>query len=294
MNINQLKQQALGHNPCNEGGDSDGGGGYGGYGGGGYSAGYGGSDGGDSSTTGGSDGSDGAGSYGGYTTGSSENVGATPGNDAGYESGYQNGTGYEQPESTGLTAAELNDAGFGDLQGMNPENLTQSAAEMVAAQNLATMLGYAPMIASAAVPGYGLAMGLAKMANTAGSFGDVAKGVGTQAAVNALAQALGIPSSLVSGLVNGNIGKGVGDTAVGLGTSALASAFGVPSAVVGAVGNMTGLSKAVGSNIAGAVNAQAGDVNSAMSGFMGSKPTAGALTQTARANTSGSQHAYQA
>ncbi len=222
------------------------------------------------------------GAYHGYTTGSSENLGATEGNENGYAPGYQEDTGYQQPAFTGLTPAELTDAGLGHIQGLNSENPTQSAAEMVAAQNALGVLGYAPMVASAINPMFGMAMGLAKTAGTTGITG-LAKGIGTQAVVNALSQTLGIPASVLSGLANANIGKGVSDTVTGLGTSAIASALGVPSSVVGAVGNMTGLNKAVGSNIAGAVNANMSGVNDTMAGFMGTSQPAGALTQTAQA-----------
>lgn len=108
--------------------------------------------------------------------------------------------------------------GLGRTEGLNPNNPTQSVDEMLAANNVATAMGYiAPAIASLA-PGFG----------TLSTIGRVGAGLmsGTmtpgQAFATGLAGLIGakinIPSGIVEGLFEGNLGKAAGSGAqAGLG-----------------------------------------------------------------------------
>jgi hypothetical protein len=126
-----------------------------------------------------------------------------------------------------VTAPTLNvlmNAGYGDVVGLNPNNPTQSVAEMLAAQNVANNL---PMVFNFMVPGLGTAMNVAK--NAVESFGGLQSGSMTpgQALGNLGLSAFGFGNSAFNqGPAIGSMSTGQAATAIGL--NALANQLGIP------------------------------------------------------------------
>jgi len=126
-----------------------------------------------------------------------------------------------------VTAPTLNvlmSAGYGNVEGLNPNNPTQSVAEMFAAQNAANNL---PMAFNFMVPGLGTAMNVAK--NAVQSFGGLQSGSMTpgQALGNLGLSAFGFGNSAFNqGPAIGNMSTGQAATAIGL--NALANQLGIP------------------------------------------------------------------
>jgi hypothetical protein len=172
----------------------------------------------------------------------------------------------------------------------------QSPGQQEAAANVLKWLGYAPSIAGMVNPAFGAAMGvgqsLVKFANSDQSLGDAAMGFAKDSLLSAALAKLGPMAQIGQGLVNGDLGQGVGNTVNGLVNAALAGYLHVPAGLVGIGTKALGSGDAVGS-IANAVNGVAGPANDAARSLFGrdTKPV-GALTRTASAapSSGGSYH----
>jgi hypothetical protein len=187
-----------------------------------------------------------------------------------------------------VTAPTLNvlmNAGYGNVEGLNPNNPTQSVAEMFAAQNAANNL---PMAFNFMVPGLGTAMNVAK--NAVQSFGGLQSGsmtpgqalgnlglsafgfgnssfnqgpaigsmstgqAATTLGLSALANQLGIPggASMLGNILEGNFGPVAGGLAAGLTNQAVGQATGL-GPLAGLAVQATGISPAIGKAVAEAV-----------------------------------------
>lgn len=174
----------------------------------------------------------------------------------------------------------------------------QSPAQQEAAANLLRILGYAPTVAGIVNPAFGLAMnvgqGIANFTNSDQSIGDAATQLAKSLATGTLLAKLGPLSTLAKGTMDGDLGKGAGDTVNGLMTAALAGQLHLPAGLVGMGLKAVGANDAVGGQIAGAVNGVAAPANDAARSLFG-RDTApvGALTRTASASAptgAGSYH----
>jgi hypothetical protein len=184
-----------------------------------------------------------------------------------------------------VTAPTLNvlmNAGYGNVEGLNPNNPTQSVAEMLAAQNVANNL---PMAFNFMVPGLGTAMNVAK--NAVESFGGLTSGsmtpgqalgnlglsafgfgnssfnqgpaignmstgqAATTIGLSALANQLGIPggASMLGNILEGNFGPVAGGLAAGLANQAVGQATGL-GPLAGLAMQATGISPAIGKAVA--------------------------------------------
>ena len=192
--------------------------------------------------------------------------------------------------NTPTALSALNDMGFGNLTGFNPNNPDQTIAQMVAANNMHSVLNATlPTIMSMlGPPGTGLAFNALNLAKGLES-GQVTPGQGL---LSLGLGALGVPGPVVSAL-QGNLGQ----AASGLAQSGLASAVGkaldVPAPIAGLGLNLSGIGPSIGQAVAGSVpNAPstgtpgglAGFIDQALGGFSlgsiapGTPPTPGSMT----------------
>ena len=192
--------------------------------------------------------------------------------------------------NTPTALSALNDMGFGNLTGFNPNNPDQTIAQMVAANNMHSVLNATlPTIMSMlGPPGTGLAFNALNLAKGLES-GQVTPGQGL---LSLGLGALGVPGPVASAL-QGNIGQ----AASGLVQSGLASAvgntLGIPAPVAGLGLNLSGIGPSIGQAVAGSVpNAPstgtpgglAGFIDQALGGFSldsiapGTPPTPGSMT----------------
>jgi hypothetical protein len=192
--------------------------------------------------------------------------------------------------NTPTALSALNDMGFGNLTGFNPNNPTQSIAEMVAANNMHSVLNATlPTIMSMlGPPGTGLAFNALNLAKGLES-GQVTPGQGL---LSLGLGAIGVPGPVASAL-QGNLGQ----AASGLAQSGLASAvgntLGIPAPVAGLGLNLSGIGPSIGQAVAGSVPSAsstgtpgglAGFIDQALGGFSlgsiapGTPPTAGSTT----------------
>lgn len=192
--------------------------------------------------------------------------------------------------NTPTALSALNDMGFGNLTGFNPNNLDQTIAQMVASNNMHAAL-------NAVVPSL-----MASLVGPMGSFGlgalNAAAGLQSgkttpgQAALGLGLGALGVPGFVTSAL-QGNIGQ----AASGLVQSGLASAvgntLGIPAPAAGLALNLSNIGPSIGQAVAGSVPSApstgtpgglAGFIDQALGGFSlgsiapGTPPTAGSMT----------------
>jgi hypothetical protein len=77
-------------------------------------------------------------------------------------------------------------------------------------------------------------------------------------AISLVANQMGIPPSVVSAVANGNPGQAVSSATNSAITSALASALGIPGSAISGLMNASGVSNALGSNISSGVNTALG------------------------------------
>jgi len=189
--------------------------------------------------------------------------------------------------NTPTALSALNDMGFGNLTGFNPNNPTQSIAEMVAANNMHSVLNATlPTIMSMlGPPGTGLAFNALNLAKGLES-GQVTPGQGL---LSLGLGAIGVPGPVASAL-QGNLGQ----AASGLAQSGLASAvgntLGIPAPAAGLALNLSGIGPSIGQAVAGSVPSAfstgtpgglAGFIDQALGGFSlgsiapGTPPTAG-------------------
>lgn len=151
--------------------------------------------------------------------------------------------------SSGFTQADLASlqaAGLGSMQGVNPNNPTQSVNEAIAVGNAGAVLNVAvPALMSAAVPGLSTMMSLGQLAQGLQS-GSISPGQAlTGFALTAAANQLGISPSLMSNVVNGNFGAAAAQTAMGAVNNALSLATGLPASITGLGLAATGLPAAI-------------------------------------------------
>lgn len=162
----------------------------------------------------------------------------------------------------------LENLGYGRMEGLNTENPTQSVHELIASANVQA----AAPLAISLIPGSGIARGIEKGAQFVS---DLASGKASpgQAAVdlalNFVADQLGVNKGTAVAMINGDFGKTAGTLAMGVFNSALAQTIGAPTNVVGAFMGITGAGKAIGSEIASAVNAATGVAPTDNVGAMG-------------------------
>lgn len=127
----------------------------------------------------------------------------------------------------------LQKAGMGTLEGVNPNNPTQSVEQMIAAQKAGNFAGKViPSLFSAAVPQLGLALNLAQTAQKVSS-GQMSLGqalMGT--AANYVSQAIGLPAASVQAALNGDFGTAAQTALMGLAGGKLGEITGLPSAAI--------------------------------------------------------------
>ncbi len=119
------------------------------------------------------------------------------------------------------TLGSLANLGYGKIEGLNPNNPTQSVDEMRNAQTVQNVLNYAAPAFASLVPGYGMVSNIGK--GIAGIHGLMTGTLSPKDVVPGLAAGLigartGIPSGIVEGIITGDLGKTVGSGAqAGLG-----------------------------------------------------------------------------
>lgn len=208
-----------------------------------------------------------------------------------FDLGLQQDTTTPQGMQTAIgTLQSLNNLGFGNLTGFNPNNPDQTVAQLVAAQNAHNVLNATlPTIMSMlGPPGTGLAFNALNLAKGLES-GQITPGQGL---LSLGLGALGVPGPVASAL-QGNIGQ----AASGLVQSGLASAvdntLGIPAPVAGLGLNLSGIGPSIGQAVAGSVPSApstgtpeglAGFIDQALGGFSlgsiapGTPPTPGSMT----------------
>lgn len=140
-------------------------------------------------------------------------------------------------EASNLTQSDLqalSAAGLGGLQGINPNNPTQSVDEAIAANNVHAALNFGlPTVMGLAVPGFGPALSLAKGigALTSGQISPAQ--FGGQLGLAALSHVTGIPTGVLGPALSGNIGQSATNAGLSLGQMALSQATGLPPGIVG-------------------------------------------------------------
>jgi len=161
-------------------------------------------------------------------------------------------------EASNITAADLaalQEAGLGSLQGLNPNNPTQSIDELAASFSVHGFANVAvPMLMGFVAPGFSTAM---TAAQTLGGLASGQTSIGqtvANAAIGIAANQLGIPPGMVTNAINGNVGGIAGQAAVSAVNNAIASLTGLPVGVVGLGTNMSGMGQGLASNVSGQVN----------------------------------------
>jgi len=214
--------------------------------------------------------------------------------------------------------AALSQAGFGKMD-ISP---TQTVDQAIAAMNAhAALNSNLPGIMTAITgnPAFGQAISIAQGIQGLMS-GQLSIGQATvNTAISAVAQALGVPAGLVTGVVNGNPGQAVSSVTTGMigqaMTAALSQLTGIAPATISATLGVTGVTPAVGQAISGAVNnalgvTPSGQTNTAAAGqaitdavsgitdavsgaFSGGSPgtTSGAPTGTTSSDSGGTETA---
>lgn len=142
--------------------------------------------------------------------------------------------------------SQLKDSGMGAMEGVNPNNPTQSVASMLAVQNIAnTVDKYAIPALSALVPNFAIAYNIAKVAS-----GDITVGQALTSFANSYAaKALGVNPSTLSSMLAGNFGQAVASQALGKVTAGIAKAANVPGALAAFGVKESGAGQAISSAI---------------------------------------------
>lgn len=207
-----------------------------------------------------------------------------------FDLGLQQDTTTQKGMQTAIgTLQSLNNLGFGNLTGFNPNNPDQTVAQIIASNNMHGFLNATvPTIMSLlGPPGTGLALNAMSLMDALQS----GKATPGEAALGFGLRALGVPGFVTSAL-QGNMGQ----AASGLAQSGLASHVGntlgisAPLAILGL--NLSGIGPAVGQVVAGSVpnmpstgilEGLSGVINKALSGFnlgsiaSGTPPTSGSM-----------------
>jgi hypothetical protein len=136
----------------------------------------------------------------------------------------------------------------------------------------ATLDSLAP-IAQGLIPGLGVAKGMAGLINAIQN--DDTDGIMSaigQFGLQAVAKGIGVPAGILGALVEGNLGKAAGSAVTGAALSGLGRSLGLPGSVVGALGNVTGATNAIGRGVSNAVNDVTGGVANTGTGISLSDP----------------------
>lgn len=146
--------------------------------------------------------------------------------------------------------SQLSDSGMGSMEGVNPNNPTQSVASMLAVQNIAnTVDKYAIPALSALVPNFAIAYNLAKVAS-----GDITVGQALTSFANSYAaKALGVSPSVLSSMLAGNFGQAAASQALGSVTKGIAKASNIPGALAAFGVKESGAGQAISNAINGTI-----------------------------------------
>lgn len=160
--------------------------------------------------------------------------------------------------TNGMTRADLaalQSMGLGNMDISETQTVDQALASMAAHSALNSNLS---TLAGLVAPGFGqavaIAQGLQGLASGQISLGQTA----VNTAISMVAQNLGVPASVVSGVVNGNPGQAVSGATAAAITGAMANALGVPANVVGALGAVSGVTGSLSSGLASEINSALG------------------------------------
>ena len=161
------------------------------------------------------------------------------------------------PEGRAVLSAleSLDNLGYGRMEGLNAANPTQSVQELIASYNFS--LYGAPTII-AAIPGASTASNLAQLASNLSTGKTTAGSAAVDFALSQVASSLGVGKGTIAALINGDYGAAAANVTGGLLNNAIAQATGLPAGVVGFGMGVTGAGKAIGSEIASAVNQATG------------------------------------
>ena len=151
--------------------------------------------------------------------------------------------------------AALDAMGFGKMEGVNPNNPTQSVEEALAAQNVHAFANVAvPALMGLAVPGFStvttVAQTLGNLASGATTVGQAISGLG----LGVVAQAIGVPPGTLNAALNGNLGQVVANTTMASAPAVIGAITGVPAGIVGLGMNVSGLGQQGNQAIASNVN----------------------------------------
>ena len=158
----------------------------------------------------------------------------------------------------------LSRMGYGNMEGANPNNPTQTVDQMIAANNVSNFLEkYAPTIFGA-LTGFGPHLNAIRMGADVLSGkttpGQAILGVG----LGALADKIGIPPQTLSNVAQGRLGDAAGSLATGAATGLLGSQLGLgpfSGPAAGIIMKETGLGPLIGSNVDRAVTDVVPDQN---------------------------------
>ena len=177
--------------------------------------------------------------------------------------------------TSGLTAGQLAglvDLGYADYGINNPE-INQTPQMMLNSMHTAATLNSLAPVVQGLIPGLGVAKGVAGLINAIQN--DDTDGIMSaigQFGLQAVAKGIGVPAGVLSALVEGNFGKAAGSAVTGAALSGLGRSLGLPGSVVGALGNVTGASNAIGRGVSDAVNEVTGGVANTGTGISLSNP----------------------
>lgn len=160
----------------------------------------------------------------------------------------------------------LNAAGLGPATGFNINNPTQSVEEMQAAQNVGR---YAVPAVISMMPGVSTLTSAAQLASNVAS-GKFSPGATLiDMAFGAIANQFGISKDTAIAMANGNYGRAASNVVNGALNAAIAEKAGPLSGVVNFGMNISGANKALGNEIASAVNTATGATPTNNVGAMG-------------------------
>jgi hypothetical protein len=177
--------------------------------------------------------------------------------------------------TSGLTAGQLAglvDLGYGQY-GINDPSINQTPGMMLNSMHTAATLDSLAPIAQGFIPGIGIVKGVAGVINALQNDDEsaIASAIGNFG-LAVVAKGIGIPAGILGSLVEGNFGKAAGSAVTGAALSGLGRSLGLPGSVVGALGNVTGASNAIGRGVSNAVNDVTGGVANTGTGFSASNP----------------------
>jgi len=183
------------------------------------------------------------------------------------------------------TLGSLANLGYGKIEGLNPNNPTQSVDEMRNAQTVQNFLNYAAPAFAGLIPGYG----------TISTIGRVGAGLmsGTMTPAQALTAGIagalgartGIPGPVFEGILSGDFGRAAGAGVQGGLTSLANNLTGSP--LGGLALNLSGIGPAVGRSVSEAVSGGTGGSKSGGLGAALGLPSAPSQGSSPTGNTYG-------